>query len=78
MNEGLEHESNGRVKVPTPIIYILIALVSGVTSAYASYTAGQSAMNARVSVLETRDAELERRLSSIEAKIDRLLLRERQ
>lgn len=69
-------EPNGRVKIPAPVVYILIAVITGATSAYASYTAGQSSLNARVSVLETRDMELERRLTSIEAKIDRLLLRE--
>lgn len=52
---------------------IFIAAAGWAISAYVGYAAAMSNLNVRVAVLESSRPEVERRLTSIETKIDVLL-----
>lgn len=68
-------ETNGRVKIPAPLFYFIVAILGWVASAFIGYTAAANAMNARVSVLETQFQALHEDLASIKADVKTLLQR---
>jgi hypothetical protein len=59
-------ETNGRIKVDPAIAFQIIAWIVGVMLVYA-------AVNARVSVLETKYDSLKESLSVINLKLDRIM-----
>lgn len=65
---ALHDESNGRIKISTSLVLQVGAWIIGVMVAYAAVTA-------RLAVVESKQTETERRLLSIENKIDVLLTR---
>lgn len=66
--DGRSVRGNDGFRIPTAVIMQVIGWVIGVLLAY-------GAVNARVSVLESKTTDTDRRLNSIELKIDVLLAR---
>lgn len=67
MSPGPEHQQH-RVRISPGFAMQVIAWIVGIVMVY-------GAVNTRVTVLETKNADTERRLGSIESKIDLLLQR---
>lgn len=70
-----QQESTGRVRVSQPAIYVIVALIGWLLSSYASYAAASSAMNARVSVLESQFQQIRGDISDIRNDVKTLLSR---
>jgi hypothetical protein len=68
-------ERNGRVRIPAPVFYGLVTVASLALSAFVGYAAAQSAMNARVSVLESQYQGLHSDIQDIKADVKALLRR---
>lgn len=66
---------NGRVRIPAPVFYGLIAVAGWALSAYIGYAAAANAMNARVSVLESQYQQIKYDISDIKADVKTLLRR---
>lgn len=64
-----------RIAVPTWAFYVVVWMLGLAISSFVGYAAASSSMNARVSVLEAQKQDIERRLTSIEHKLDEVLER---
>jgi len=66
---------NGRIKVPAPLFYAVVAVVGWIVSGWVGYASASSAMNARVSVLEVEMSQLHMDIQDIRADLKTLIAR---
>jgi len=62
-----------KVRVPAPILYILVTVGGLIASAWVGYAAAQSATNARISVLESQYFILHADVNEIRTDVKTLL-----
>jgi hypothetical protein len=68
-------ETNGRIKVPQAVVYVLLTLAGWAISAFVAYTAATGATNTRVSVLEEQARQLRQDVGEIKTDVKTLLTR---
>lgn len=68
-------ERTGQITIPAWLLYLIVSIAGLAISGFVAYAAASSSMNARVSVLEEQRKYIDKRLDSIEHKLDELLER---
>lgn len=69
----MSDDGNGRIKVNVQVVYAVLAVVGWIVSGWVGYESAQSAMNARVSVLESQFQQLHTDIQDIRTDVKTLL-----
>lgn len=68
-------ETNGRIKLPTWMVYLALTLLGWGVSAFGAYAAATASVNSRIAVLESRYEQIRSDISDIRNDVKELLRR---